>query len=171
MFMYKSIYWWSLFAASVYLSPFSVQVLWLNASVMQDCSLRQMINKITKNVKKRETERKGERELWMNWRLISVPTQTGKLASEINSHWPLDDAADCQVIFQGKWQVKNNNTKHQDCALFSALRIVWQFMSTTGLTKEHQKTPLRRICLQINNSLNIIFRNHIRYVSVNKLRC
>lgn len=48
---------------SVYLSPFSVQVLWLNASVMQDCALRQMINKITKNVKKRETERKGEREL------------------------------------------------------------------------------------------------------------
>lgn len=169
--MYKSIYWWSLFAVSVYLSPFSVHVLWLNASVMQDCSLRQMINKITKNVKKRETERKGERELWMNWRLISVPTQTGKWASEINSHWPLDDAADCQVIFQGKWQVKNNNTKHQDCALFSALRIVWQFMWTTGLTKEHQKTPLRRICLQINNSLNIIFRNHIWYVSVNKLRC
>lgn len=127
--------------------------------------------KLQKNVKKRETERKGERELWMNWRLISVPTQTGKWASEINSHWPLDDAADCQVIFQGKWQVKNNNTKHQDCALFSALRIVWQFMWTTGLTKEHQKTPLRRICLQINNSLNIIFRNHIWYVSVNKLRC
>lgn len=73
MFMYKSIYWWRLFAVSVYLSPFSVQVLWLNASVMQDCSLRQMINKITKNVKKRETERKGERELWMNWRLILSP--------------------------------------------------------------------------------------------------
>lgn len=33
---------------------------------------------------------------------------------------------------------KTHNTIHQDCALFSALRIVWQFMWTTGLIKEHQ---------------------------------